>query len=97
MNKLYLLKLSLVLVVSVNLPVKSQDEKLKAIFVYNFTKYVNWPTRSGNFVITVLGKSPISTEILSIASKKTVGNSPIEVKVVNTPEEVMEYVEKYAN
>ena len=90
MNKLYLLKLSLVLVVSVNLPVKSQDEKLKAIFVYNFTKYVNWPTRSGNFVITVLGKSPISTEILSIASKKTVGNSPIEVKVVNTPEEVTE-------
>jgi hypothetical protein len=92
MNKIFLLRLSLylALVLSVNLPAKSQDEKLKAIFVYNFTKYVNWPQRSGNFVITVIGKSPISAEIISIASKKTVGNSTIEVKVVNVPEEVME-------
>jgi hypothetical protein len=92
MKKIFLLRLSLYLplVLLVNLPAKSQDEKLKAIFVYNFTKYVNWPQRSGNFVITVIGKSPISAEIISIASKKTVGSSTIEVKVVNSPEEVTE-------
>jgi len=92
MNKIFLFRLSfsLVLVLSFSLPAKSQDEKLKAIFVYNFTKYVNWPQRSGNFVITIIGKSPISAEIISIASKKTVGNSPIEVKVVDVPEEVTE-------
>jgi hypothetical protein len=92
MNKIFLFKLSLclVIVLSVNLPAKTQDEKLKAIFVYNFTKYVNWPNKSGNFIITVIGKSSISAEIISIASKKMVGNSPIEVKVVNAPEEFTE-------
>jgi hypothetical protein len=92
MNKLFLLRLSLALILAglVNLPAKSQDEKLKAIFVYNFTKYVNWPDKSGNFVITVIGKSAISAEIMSIASKKMVGNSLIEVKVVNAPEEITE-------
>jgi hypothetical protein len=92
MNTVFLLRLSLflVLVFSANLPAKSQDEKLKAIFVYNFTKYVNWPQRSGNFVITVIGKSPIYAEIMSIASKKNVGNSVIEVRTVNVPEEVTE-------
>jgi len=92
MNNKSLLKFTLALVLAalVSLPAKSQDEKLKAIFVYNFTKYVNWPGKSGIFVITVLGKSAISAEIMSIASKKMVGNSPIEVKVVNTPEEITE-------
>jgi hypothetical protein len=92
MNKIFFLRfsLTLVLVLSVSFPVKSQDEKLKAIFVYNFTKYVNWPYKSDNFIITVLGKSTISAEIMSIASKRMVGNAPIEVRVVNTPEEITE-------
>jgi hypothetical protein len=90
MNIKYFTRLTLLFILSVNLPARSQDEKLKAIFVYNFTRYVNWPQRSGNFIITILGKSSISAEITGIASKKMVGNSSIEVKVVNAPEEVTE-------
>lgn len=60
--------------------IHAQDEKLKAIFVYNFTKYINWPTVEGSFIITVLGSSSIITELKSISTKKMVGNSIIEIK-----------------
>jgi hypothetical protein len=41
-------------------------------------------------VITIVGKSVIAAEIASIASKRTVGSSLIEVKIVNSPEEITE-------
>jgi hypothetical protein len=64
---------------------QAQDEKFKAIFIYNFTRYVDWPQKSGNFIITVIGNDPITAEIQSIASKKTVGASKIEVQNAKTP------------
>jgi uncharacterized protein YegP (UPF0339 family) len=67
---------------------KAQDEKFKAIFVYNFTKYINWPLYQGNFIICVIGNSPIIGEIEGIASKKTVGNSAIEIVKVNSADEI---------
>jgi hypothetical protein len=67
---------------------RAQDEKLKAIFVYNFTKYINWPEISENFVITVMGSSSIIAELKSIAMKKMVGNSPIVISIINSPAEL---------
>jgi hypothetical protein len=66
----------------------AQDEKMKAIFVYNFTRYIGWPEKQGNFVIYVLGKSPISTELQEIALKKKVGSAAIEIRNINAPEEI---------
>ena len=66
----------------------SQDEKLKAIFIYNFTKYVNWPAKGGNFIITVLGSSEITNELKGIAAKKQVGNSAIEIKSTASPADI---------
>jgi hypothetical protein len=67
---------------------QAQEEKFKAIFIYNFTKYINWPPKSGDFVITVLGSDPITGEIESLATKKTVGNSKIRVNKVNSPSDI---------
>jgi hypothetical protein len=68
--------------------VNAQEEKFKAIFLYNFTRYVDWPDRPGNFVITVFGNDAITSEIQGIAAKKTVGTTKIEVKTVKTPAEL---------
>jgi hypothetical protein len=68
----------------------AQDEKLKAIFVYNYTRYINWPQKQGDFVIYVLGRSPIIAEFQDLATKKKVGNSNIVVKTVISPEEIAE-------
>jgi hypothetical protein len=67
--------------------INAQDERFKAIFIYNFTKYINWPVSQGNFVINVLGNDAIISEIGEIATKKTVGNSKIDIiKVLSVSE-----------
>ena len=63
---------------------KAQDEKFKALFMYNFTKYIEWPQakQSGNFVIGVCGNASIVPELQEIANKKTVGSQKIEIKEI---------------
>jgi hypothetical protein len=68
---------------------EAQDEKMKAIFVYNFTRYIGWPETQDKFVIYILGKSAISAELQEIATKKKVGSTTIEVKSINSPEEII--------
>jgi len=62
------------------------NAKIKAVFIYNFTKYFEWPDKkkAGNFVIYVAGKNDnLITELKTLATKRKVGNQDIEVK--NTP------------
>ncbi len=66
----------------------AQEEKFKAIFIYNFTRYINWPAKPGDFIITVLGNDAITGEMESIATKKMVGNSKIRVVSVKTSSEI---------
>lgn len=68
---------------------RGQNEQFKALFMYNFTKYMQWPTEKekGDFVIAVLGNSPIISELNTIAQKKKVGDQSIVVHKVNTLDE----------
>lgn len=66
-----------------------QNEKFKALFIYNFTNYIEWPGgTSGAFIITVVGDSPIVGELEAISKLKKVGTASIEVKVVNSASEI---------
>jgi YfiR/HmsC-like len=66
-----------------------QEEKFKALFIYNFTKYIEWPGISGNdFKITIIGNSKLVNELENIAAKKTVGQSTIKVVSVKSVTEV---------
>ncbi len=59
------------------------NSKFKAVFVYNFTRYFDWPEqkRTGNFIIHVIGKNDnLISELKQLASKKKVGNQDIEIK-----------------
>lgn len=69
---------------------RAQDEKFKALFMYNFTKYIEWPQakQSGDFVIGVIGNSAIVDELNVIAQKKTVGAQTIKVKQVSSTEDL---------
>lgn len=81
MRKLFFPLLGLLLFHNVSM---AQDEKFKALFVYNFTKYIEWPTtkQSGDFLIGVLGESSIIDELKSFTSKKTVGSQAIKVEKI---------------
>ncbi len=63
----------------------AQNEMFKALFMYNFTKNVEWPAdmRQGDFVIAVLGDSPVIGELQKVAASKKVGQQSIVIKKVD--------------
>ncbi|MCU0430460.1 MAG: YfiR family protein [Cytophagaceae bacterium] len=56
--------------------------KLHSIFIYKFTQYIEWPDKAsgGEFVIAVVGSSPIQAELEGLAATKKVGAKNIVVK-----------------
>ncbi len=58
------------------------NSKMKAIFIMNFTKLIEWPVsyREGNFVVGVIGDSPLYTELTKMAKTKKVVNQSLEIK-----------------
>lgn len=62
------------------LEVCAQDvnSKIKAIFIYNFTKYIEWPEnqKQGDFVIGVLGNSNpnLNKELDKMAALSKIGS-----------------------
>ena len=80
----------LFLLLSFNISLWSQDEMFKSLFIYNFTKNIEWPDeyKSGDFVIAVLGNSPIITELEKIAKLKKVGNQSMVIVRINSISEI---------
>lgn len=70
-------------------PGYSQGDKFKALFIFNFTKHIEWggDYKNGDFVIAVLGNSEVFNSLQSIGQTKTVGSQPIKVIKVNSPSE----------
>ncbi|MGC3978731.1 MAG: YfiR family protein [Paludibacteraceae bacterium] len=70
--------------------VKAQNEKFKALFLYNFIKNIEWPQayKQGDLVIGVLGNTPILKELETITGNQKAGNQPMKVKFFSNAEEV---------
>ena len=81
--------LFLALVVALFLPHSSRASSLieyevKASFLYNFTKFVDWPSsaRRGDFSICVIGKDYFGNALDSLKDKEVDGDA-IEIKNTN--------------
>ncbi len=60
----------------------AQLAKFQAMYLYNFTRYIAWPTeyQSGEFVIGVMGyDNDITLELRDIASQRKVSSQDIKV------------------
>ena len=68
----------------------SGEYDVKALFLYNFSKYVTWPgfENDPEFHIGVLGDSPIESPLKVIAGERKVMDKPIVVKTWSTVEEM---------
>ena len=62
------------------------NAKIKAVYIYNFTKYVEWPKeyREQSFIIGVLGETSLLEELKGMASTKKVFGQNIEVRQYNS-------------
>lgn len=71
----------------------SREYQIKAAFLFNFTKFVEWPPKtfpdeSSPIVIGVLGRNPFGGELDKIANGRTVNGRAVQVRLISTASEV---------
>jgi hypothetical protein len=72
---------------------RAGEYQVKAAFLYNFAKYVQWPAdapavQTGTFVITVLGNDPFGPSLDETLRGKTIDRLKVVVRRAGNPEEV---------
>ena len=73
---------------------ETANAKIKTVYMYNFTKYIDWPDnyKTGNFTIAVLGSNQyILSELNNMAEKKKAGNQSFEIKSVSSIDGASKY------
>ena len=82
-------KLTVLIMICMSLSLTGQQSMFKALFMFNFAKYIEWPNHSSQneFIIGVYGHDDIVPELKKLASTKKINNKPIVVKSVKSPSE----------
>ncbi len=70
-----------------------EEFRLKAAYIYNFTKYVTWPekaytNKSNEFIVGVVGKDSYGLELDDALINKVVNEMPIVVKRLSLEEDL---------
>lgn len=81
---------SLTLAYSQGAPIS--EYKVKAAFLFNFTKFVEWPPESfaksdGPLIIGIFGENPFGSDLDDIIHDKTVNNRGIKTRILHSPAE----------
>lgn len=77
------------MMICMSLSLAGQQSMFKALFMFNFAKYIEWPiqTSQKEFVIAVYGNDEIITELQKLAKARKINNKTIVIKIVKTPSE----------
>jgi len=70
---------------------KSQIERFKAVYVYSIYKNIVWPDNkieNSEFIIYILGNSPLARELNIIAKKRRSVDKKLIIKSVSKPEDI---------
>jgi|TARA_B110001469_G_C9645459_1_gene326037 hypothetical protein len=101
-DKVFVKKLLIILFVSLialtpsftpDLPEDKVDTKakIKAVFIYNFTKYIEWPAdyQASDFTIAILGDNQsLYNELTNMSKVKKVDNKPFKIKLISDVSEI---------
>lgn len=71
----------------------SKEYQLKAAFLYNFSKFVQWPPErfsdeKSPIVIAVLGNNPFGDELENAVRGRLINGRPIVVKIIDSLDQV---------
>ncbi|HMT28818.1 MAG TPA: YfiR family protein [Bacteroidia bacterium] len=69
------------------------EYEVKAVFIYNFTKFISWPeaafsSPSEPFIIGIIGSNPFDGYLTNVVANEKVDTHPIEIKVFNSIKEI---------
>lgn len=69
---------------------QAKEYNLKAAFIYNFTKYIEWnePADENEFIIGIIGESSINDPLAEIVKTETVDNKKITIRRFTKPSEI---------
>lgn len=69
---------------------QEKEGNVKAAFIYNFTRYVDWEKNSSDdpFIIGILGSSYVHNPLIEIAKSKLVGTKRIIIKSFDSPDQI---------
>lgn len=75
-------------------PVLPTEYEVKAAYLYNFAKFVEWPAEAQvgaaePFVIAVLGEDPFGRTLDDLLASKTIHDRSLVIRRVATPEEAV--------
>ena len=61
---------------------QTMDYAVQANIIYRFTKYIDWPDskKTGDFIIGIVGDSPLTDQLKSFIVNKTAGSRKIVIK-----------------
>jgi hypothetical protein len=73
-------------------PVPSREYQLKAVFLFNFTQFVEWPpasfeTSESPLIIGVLGENPFGAYLEQTVSDEKVNGHPVSVRYFDNEKE----------
>ena len=64
--------------------------KAYSVYVYNFIKYIEWPESKKDFVIVIIGDSPIQAELKVLAATKKVNGRKIVIRQYSGIDEIQD-------
>jgi hypothetical protein len=74
---------------SVGAQTPTLEYRVKAAYIYNFTKYVDWPSGAigtGPLTICVAGRNPFGTALDELVEGEQIESHPLAVRVILEPE-----------
>jgi uncharacterized protein DUF4154 len=71
---------------------KPNEYQVKAAYLYNFGRFVEWPakvttTRTGSFIICILGEDPFGPALDVTLAGETIGNQKVAARRISSPRE----------
>jgi hypothetical protein len=73
---------------------KPTDYQVKAAYLYNFGRFVEWPAnvtaaKSDPFTVCILGQDPFGPALDSTLAGETIGGKSVAAKRISTPQEAV--------
>jgi len=94
MRKKWIIVLFIILYFELPCFCQEAEYQIKAVFLEQFTRFIEWPDSSGEsnittpFVIKVLGKNPFGNILEQTYAKKKINNKTVEIQYISNPAEI---------
>lgn len=71
----------------------AKEHQLKAAFIYNFTKFIEWPSKNfasadSPIVIGVVGQGPLHAEVARVVKDRKVNGRELVVRLIEDPDAI---------